>query len=1107
MIKKYIAAIFLLFVAVATLANAGDKQPLTVANGAIRLVGPGDTLVADTVRTTGAVTVGSTLNMTTHQINGVATPTLGPDAANKAYVDSAAGVIAVTNYGVLCNGTTDDSAAVLAALSAARTAGGATLMFPVGTCRIDSQILIPNDGAAIPTQVPIRITGQGPHMSGRGVAPTGGTILDLRYAGVDGKITTFGQGYLEIDHVTLKETTAATTTPFVYDTNTTLHIHDVAAFGYATKATTTCDQDFIVLGGTTTTINGADTSPFQGYGTVIANNYTDRLRRFAYLRTYANGIQIVNNTVWANSGSNLVGGAAVELDGMLDNDSGNYLAGNLIEMVGYPYAFKLTKAVQNTFEGNNLYDAGAVVPLAYFRFEATATFNWVRHGFANDTTALVSDASGGANTVLTAHQSQVSTWSQPWTFTNPTVLVNNGVNTSVITQNTSGDQAWDTLSATTHGQRVFEYKPSAGAVQNVADLWAVSASDVRFDLQGTTNNRVAATNGGQLQVFSAPGQALFLGDSTAASEYALNGVFYNTAAGIAAKFTNTGIIGWSGTTAAGGGADVGLTRNAAGVLEVNNGTAGALSDVTARNATFYGTVQVPTLDSMLVVRDAETNISLAGLTLIHDWDPFGGGAATPIVYATADPADTVIDGIAKPSYAVCAGAIALHRLPRLRIAQSATNHGKIILANGEGSTSLAANQIWIQTNNAVGLSINHRGVVELEYDCLNGHWRMVGPTGSAWDGMLAFSDSLTDTALAATVNDYSPALFGYVSMMRLGPAGGLSTITGMKALPDSGGKIQPIRCVTAFGTLVFSHNSASSLAGNRFFFPETRDLTLRAYQSACFRYDQGLSYWTIWTAPPLAVAAYSANAIVKWNNQDEVTTSSISDTGTVVSTTSSISANGGLTIANQYTFLGRQVFSITGTYTPTTGARVVRIRECGGGGGSGGAKSAATGGGSSGSYLEVTINPGAAITGGVVTIGAAGTAGALTPTAGGNGGDTSVVVQATTYTAKGGGGSIAGSGNVVLGAAGQTGSSAGDINQTGNPGTFGAVIAGTYVSGNGGSSPFGSGGVGVRLTAGATAGNPGLDACAGASGGADFAGAGIAGAAGSKGSVIIEEWK
>lgn len=517
-----------------------------------------------------------------------------------------------------------------------------------------------------------------------------------------------------------------------------------------------------------------------------------------------------------------------------------------------------------------------------------------------------------------------------------------------------------------------------------------------------------------------------------------------------------------------------------------------------------GPLVVPTLDSMLVVRDAETNISLIGLNLIHDWDPFSGGAATPIVYATPDTADTVIDGIVKPSYAVCLGAIGLHRLPRLRLAQSATNHGKIILVNGEGSTSLAANQIWIQTNNAVGLSINHRGMVELEYDCLNGHWRMVGPTGSAWDGMLAFSDALTDVALAATVNDYSPALFGYVSMMRLGPAGGVSTITGMKALPDSGGRIQPIRCVTAFGTLVFSHNSASSLAGNRFYFPETRDLTLRAYQSACFRYDQGISFWTIWTAPPLAVAAYAGNTLVKWNNQDEVTTSSISDTGTAVSTSSSISANGGLTIAGQYTLLGRQTFKTSGTYTPSTGTRLVKLRECGGGGGSGGAKSNATGGGSSGAYLEITLNPGATITGGTVTIGAAGTAGAVTPTAGGIGGDTSVVIQAVTYTAKGGGASAA---NGMLGGAGQVGSTSADINQTGNPGTWGAVIAGTYISGNGGSSPFGSGGVGVQIVAGATAGNPGRDVCAGAGGSADFAGAGVAGAAGSAGFVILEEYK
>ena len=216
-----------------------------------------------------------------------------------------------------------------------------------------------------------------------------------------------------------------------------------------------------------------------------------------------------------------------------------------------------------------------------------------------------------------------------------------------------------------------------------------------------------------------------------------------------------------------------------------------------------------------------------------------------------------------------------------------------------------------------------------------------------------------------------------------------------------------------------------------------------------------------------------------------------------------------LALQNQSIFLARQVITIGGTYTPTTGTRAVRLRMCGGGGGSGGAKSAASGGGAGGAYLEKWIRPGGgtAITGGAVSPGAAGTAGAVTPTNGGNGGDSTIVIQTVTYTAKGGGGSVLASSNVSLGAAGQSGSTAADVNKQGDPGTFGAVISGTYVSGNGGSSPFGSGGLGVKLTSGSTAGISGTENCSGGGGGADFAGTGIGGGDGTKGLIIVDEYR
>lgn len=209
-------------------------------------------------------------------------------------------------------------------------------------------------------------------------------------------------------------------------------------------------------------------------------------------------------------------------------------------------------------------------------------------------------------------------------------------------------------------------------------------------------------------------------------------------------------------------------------------------------------------------------------------------------------------------------------------------------------------------------------------------------------------------------------------------------------------------------------------------------------------------------------------------------------------------------------YIKRQVFTANGTYTPSTGCKAVRIKLVGGGGGGGGAGGGSTvrsagGGGSSGAYLEHWIEPGTDITGGAVTIGAAGTAGASTGTAGGNGGDTSVVVQAVTYTAKGGtgGAGCTTSTNYTLSVNPQAGSTATDI-VSGGAGTAGIANSGgaILVAGNGGSNPLGYGGV----TATSSAGSAGTGYGAGGSGGHHAGTTDVAGGAGTAGIVIIEEY-
>jgi hypothetical protein len=211
-------------------------------------------------------------------------------------------------------------------------------------------------------------------------------------------------------------------------------------------------------------------------------------------------------------------------------------------------------------------------------------------------------------------------------------------------------------------------------------------------------------------------------------------------------------------------------------------------------------------------------------------------------------------------------------------------------------------------------------------------------------------------------------------------------------------------------------------------------------------------------------------------------------------------------------YIGQQVFTSSGTYTPTTGTKAVRVRMVGGGGGGGGAGGGASarcagGGGSSGVYWEKWIAPGASITGGAVTIGSGGAGGTSGGGTGGNGDDTSVVIQATTYTAKGGTGNtgLASSGDAYTYAVGpQTGSTAGYDFIAGSPGTAGMCQAGgtLVVAGVGGSNPFGIGGA----TPSDSVGTAGVGYGAGGGGGNHNGTTDRAGGAGTAGLVIIDEY-
>lgn len=221
-----------------------------------------------------------------------------------------------------------------------------------------------------------------------------------------------------------------------------------------------------------------------------------------------------------------------------------------------------------------------------------------------------------------------------------------------------------------------------------------------------------------------------------------------------------------------------------------------------------------------------------------------------------------------------------------------------------------------------------------------------------------------------------------------------------------------------------------------------------------------------------------------------------------------------------FLYLGTRVFTTSAgsPYVPTDGTRAVRVRMVGGGGG-GGSKYTLNatnvgGGGAGGMYVEKWIDPGTTITGSTYAIGAAGTAG--NNSTGGNGGDTTIIIQGTTYTAKGG---LGGQGNawtsIAYGGAGQSVSQTVDVQhqQEGNLGNGFDPAGGAafvFIGGAGGSNPLGSGGgqsanTGSIRSTGKTATGFG----GGGGGMVDSVATGgtvVLGGAGTAGVIIIEEY-
>lgn len=194
-------------------------------------------------------------------------------------------------------------------------------------------------------------------------------------------------------------------------------------------------------------------------------------------------------------------------------------------------------------------------------------------------------------------------------------------------------------------------------------------------------------------------------------------------------------------------------------------------------------------------------------------------------------------------------------------------------------------------------------------------------------------------------------------------------------------------------------------------------------------------------------------------------------------------------------------FLTSGT-TYTTPANVSASTEfkftlIGGGGGGGGINTtnAKGEGGGGGASCIVYLTGLAASTGYTIAIGAAGSGGANTPTAGSAGGNTTISVNATTYTAAGGGG-----GTDATQSNGATGGACTNttINVTGGTGGASGNATASVNSGYGGDSILGHGGASIN-----PAGN-GLAGTGYGGGGSGGSGVTATGGAGTAGAILVE---
>lgn len=512
-------------------------------------------------------------------------------------IPSTNGFYYVWNHGITTNAA-DNTTALTNLLAIAFTNGGGTIVFGVGTYRFTNCIEIPytpTTGGNPAYNKPFRLTGAGGFFSGQSQAPNGGTILNLSGTNMSGKIVSRGLGTLEIDHLTLQQTNGVGWTtnaggvsvPLVKTIFTTLLIHHAGFYGPSQG--TNGRQDAIEFGGdgteTAATLfkTGGDQSGFQGYGTVIRDNYFNRIRTAVKWNAHANALIVRDNCLWSECGGNRGAFEMWSTNGVI---AGNSISGNLVEISGYTNAFVLGNYASSTMlQGNNFYDPDpAWTPTAYV-FSNGATANIIIGGYIDNAITRTAGANSNLQTFINQGVDEVSVYPHKQSFPNAVAPTYSGSGGEVWRYNWNSTNLWKQYIG---NDKLYWRLESAGtgtkAGTNNHMILEQTSTNVALLSIGQENN--ASSQGwlkgfGQLYVVSgSTSKELWLGDSSNQRFYIINGVMYCTVTGRRLGFPAGGIVGWSGTSTAGD-AQAGGIMFSNGVVSIVGASASLLTNLQA----------------------------------------------------------------------------------------------------------------------------------------------------------------------------------------------------------------------------------------------------------------------------------------------------------------------------------------------------------------------------------------------------------------------------------------------------------------------------------------------------------------------------------------------